>query len=276
MEWDMHYLVAAIARTITLEPGDVLLSGTPANSRPVQPGDVVDVEVEGLGRLSNTIVHGPTPIRDDCGAQPTESEELLVATSGPGASLRTTLATVVAITWLNPHVYLDTVVLLGTMATPYPAWGRALFAAGGSLASALWFLLIGLGARWLAPLFATPAAWRVLDGVTATTMLVLAGRCLGDSAAIQHFLAFLPILPSMRFKHILLAAAVVAALPLAAQSATFRWSRSVDISTWDIHTQNVGVNNTMHGAVYDTLVEYNSKTFKPEPSLATEWKPIKP
>ncbi|WP_110960464.1 LysE/ArgO family amino acid transporter [Acidovorax sp. ST3] len=101
--------------------------------------------------------------------------QLLVATSGPGTSLRTTLATVVALTWLNPHVYLDTVVLLGTMATPYPAWGRVLFAAGGSLASALWFLLIGLGARWLAPLFATPAAWRVLDGVTATTMLVLAG-----------------------------------------------------------------------------------------------------
>ena len=80
----------------------------------------------------------------------------------------------------------------------------------------------------------------------------------------------------MRFKHLLLAAAVVAALPLAAQAKTFRWSRSVDISTWDIHTQNVGVNNTMHGAVYDTLVEYNSKTFKPEPSLATEWKLIKP
>ena len=100
---------------------------------------------------------------------------MLVSASGPGASLRTTLLTVMALTWLNPHVYLDTVVLLGTMATPYPAWGRALFAAGGSLASALWFLLIGLGARWLAPLFATPAAWRVLDGVTATTMLVLAG-----------------------------------------------------------------------------------------------------
>ena len=49
MEWDMHYLVADIARNITLEPGDILLSGTPANSRPVQPGDVVEVEVEGLG-----------------------------------------------------------------------------------------------------------------------------------------------------------------------------------------------------------------------------------
>ena len=69
----MHYLVADIARTITLYPGDVLLSGTPANSRPVQPGDVVEVEVEGLGRLTNHIVTGPTPIRTDVGAQPTES-----------------------------------------------------------------------------------------------------------------------------------------------------------------------------------------------------------
>lgn len=82
MEWDMHYIVADIARTITLEPGDVLLSGTPANSRPVQPGDIVEVEVEGLGRLSNRIVVGPTPIRDDCGAQPTESEEVISTAMG--------------------------------------------------------------------------------------------------------------------------------------------------------------------------------------------------
>ncbi|MEV7007748.1 fumarylacetoacetate hydrolase family protein [Streptosporangium sp. NPDC051022] len=82
MEWDMHYLVADIARTITLHPGDVLLSGTPANSRPVQPGDVVEVEVEGLGTLTNHIVTGPAPIRDDCGAQPTESEEVISTTFG--------------------------------------------------------------------------------------------------------------------------------------------------------------------------------------------------
>jgi 5-oxopent-3-ene-1,2,5-tricarboxylate decarboxylase/2-hydroxyhepta-2,4-diene-1,7-dioate isomerase len=82
MEWDMHYLVADIARTITLDPGDVLLSGTPANSRPVQPGDVVEVEVEGLGRLSNHIVAGPTPIRRDVGAQPTASEEVLSTALG--------------------------------------------------------------------------------------------------------------------------------------------------------------------------------------------------
>lgn len=76
MTWDMHYLVADIARTITLYPGDVLLSGTPANSRPVAPGDVVEVEVDGLGRLTNHVVAGELPIRADCGAQPTSSEEV--------------------------------------------------------------------------------------------------------------------------------------------------------------------------------------------------------
>jgi 5-oxopent-3-ene-1,2,5-tricarboxylate decarboxylase / 2-hydroxyhepta-2,4-diene-1,7-dioate isomerase len=82
MEWDMHYLVADIARTITLSPGDLLFSGTPANSRPVQPGDVVEVEVEGLGRLTNHIVTGPVPIRTDVGAQPTESEEVVSTALG--------------------------------------------------------------------------------------------------------------------------------------------------------------------------------------------------
>lgn len=82
MTWDMNYLVADIARNITLEPGDVLLSGTPANSRPVEPGDLVEVEVEGLGRLSNRVVEGPLPIRTELGAQPTESEEVLSTALG--------------------------------------------------------------------------------------------------------------------------------------------------------------------------------------------------
>ncbi len=82
MEWDMSYLVADIARTITLVPGDIIFSGTPANSRTVYPGDVVCVEVEGLGVLTNTIVEGPTPIRTDVGAQPTESEEVLSTAQG--------------------------------------------------------------------------------------------------------------------------------------------------------------------------------------------------
>jgi 5-oxopent-3-ene-1,2,5-tricarboxylate decarboxylase/2-hydroxyhepta-2,4-diene-1,7-dioate isomerase len=82
MEWDMHYLVADIARTITLLPGDVLLSGTPANSRPVYPGDICEVEVEGLGKLTNRIVTGPTPVSDKCGAQPTETEEVISTAMG--------------------------------------------------------------------------------------------------------------------------------------------------------------------------------------------------
>jgi 2-keto-4-pentenoate hydratase/2-oxohepta-3-ene-1,7-dioic acid hydratase in catechol pathway len=82
MEWDMHYLVADIARTITLSPGDLLFSGTPANSRPVRPGDVVEVEVEGLGRLTNRVVEGPTPIRPDVGAQPSSSEEVVSTALG--------------------------------------------------------------------------------------------------------------------------------------------------------------------------------------------------
>ncbi len=82
MIWDMHYLVADVARTITLEPGDVILSGTPANSRPVEPGDVVEVEVEGLGTLRNTIVEGSVPVREEVGAQPSASEEVVSTAFG--------------------------------------------------------------------------------------------------------------------------------------------------------------------------------------------------
>ena len=81
MEWNMHYLVADIARTITLVPGDMIFSGTPAHSRPVQIGDIVEVEVEGLGRLSNTITEGHM-IREGVGEQPTESEEVISTALG--------------------------------------------------------------------------------------------------------------------------------------------------------------------------------------------------
>jgi 5-oxopent-3-ene-1,2,5-tricarboxylate decarboxylase/2-hydroxyhepta-2,4-diene-1,7-dioate isomerase len=82
MAWDMHYLVADLARLITLVPGDIILSGTPAISRPVEPGDVVSVEVEGLGVLVNHIVEGPEPVSDEVGAQPTASEEVLSTALG--------------------------------------------------------------------------------------------------------------------------------------------------------------------------------------------------
>lgn len=87
MQWDMHYLVADIARLITLYPGDVLLSGTPANSRPVRPGDTVEVEVDGLGRLTNHVVAG-TPVATGYGAQPTESDEVRSTALGGDWELR--------------------------------------------------------------------------------------------------------------------------------------------------------------------------------------------
>ena len=77
MIWDMAYLVTDLARIITLVPGDLILSGTPANSRPVQPGDTVTVEVDGLGVLENTIVEGSTVVSDEAGWPPMASEKAL-------------------------------------------------------------------------------------------------------------------------------------------------------------------------------------------------------
>jgi L-lysine exporter family protein LysE/ArgO len=79
-----------------------------------------------------------------------------------------------AFTWLNPHVYLDTVVLLGSIANAHGPAGRWWFAVGTGLASALWFTGLGYGARLAAPLLATPRAWQVLDLLIAATMLLLA------------------------------------------------------------------------------------------------------
>jgi 2-keto-4-pentenoate hydratase/2-oxohepta-3-ene-1,7-dioic acid hydratase in catechol pathway len=82
MAWPMAYLVADLARLITLVAGDLILTGTPAGSRPVEPGDVVTVEVEGLGALTNHVVASPTPVSDEVGAQPTATEEVLSTALG--------------------------------------------------------------------------------------------------------------------------------------------------------------------------------------------------
>ncbi len=90
------------------------------------------------------------------------------------ARLTEVLLTAAAMTWLNPHVYLDTVVLLGSLANEHHEQ-RWLFGAGAVAASALWFTGLGLGARKLAGLFASPSTWRVLDGAIAVIMIALAG-----------------------------------------------------------------------------------------------------
>jgi len=88
MAWEMDYLVADLARLITLVPGDLILTGTPAMSRPVEPGDIVTVEVEGLGALTNHVVAAPEPVSDEVGAQPTASEEVRSTALGGDWELR--------------------------------------------------------------------------------------------------------------------------------------------------------------------------------------------
>lgn len=87
--------------------------------------------------------------------------------------LASALATCLALTWLNPHVYLDTVVLLGSISAQYP--GREwVFGAGAVTGSFVFFFSLGYGARLLRPLFARPIAWRLLDGLVAITMFAIA------------------------------------------------------------------------------------------------------
>jgi L-lysine exporter family protein LysE/ArgO len=89
------------------------------------------------------------------------------------AGLAATIVTCLALTWLNPHVYLDTIVLLGSIANSHGD-SRWLFGAGAAVASIFWFSTLGYGARLLRPVFARPLAWRILDGIIALVMFAIA------------------------------------------------------------------------------------------------------
>ncbi|MGW0247953.1 LysE/ArgO family amino acid transporter [Nocardia goodfellowii] len=102
------------------------------------------------------------------------SSALIAESAGTSMALGATVLTCLALTWLNPHVYLDTVLLLGSFANTYTSPDKWFLGAGAMLASVLWFTALGYGARRLGPLFARPAAWRVLDSVIAVIMLALA------------------------------------------------------------------------------------------------------
>ena len=106
------------------------------------------------------------------------SSATLTAAEAKTASFRQTLATCLALTWLNPHVYLDTVVLLGTISTRYPGQ-QASFAAGAMTGSFLFFFALGYGATWLRPIFSKPASWRMLETLVALTMWIIAFKLIG-------------------------------------------------------------------------------------------------
>ncbi len=99
------------------------------------------------------------------------------ARSRASTGLLPTVLTCLALTWLNPHVYLDTVVLLGSVATTHGD-SRWLFGIGAATASVVWFTALGFGARLLRPVFARPLAWRVLDGLIAVVMVAIAASLL--------------------------------------------------------------------------------------------------
>lgn len=102
------------------------------------------------------------------------SSSALRTTGAASAALGSTVATAAALTWLNPHVYLDTVLLLGSIASAHGPEGRWWFAAGACAASVLWFAGLGYGARLASGLFARPRAWQVLDVVIGVVMLLIA------------------------------------------------------------------------------------------------------
>lgn len=106
---------------------------------------------------------------------------LYAVRAGGGASpLPRVMAQTAAFTLLNPHVYVDTVLLVGAVGAQQPGAGKAAFIAGSALASAGWFVTLGVGARLLAPLFAQPAAWRWLDAFVGSVMLLLGGLLAGQ------------------------------------------------------------------------------------------------
>jgi len=99
--------------------------------------------------------------------------DALYAAKGGQSSLKAAIAACLAFTFLNPHVYLDTVVLLGSLSGAYRGEARAAFAFGAITASFIWFFGLGYGARLLQPVFARPQAWRVLDTLIGLVMVAL-------------------------------------------------------------------------------------------------------
>ncbi|PVM91137.1 amino acid transporter [Caulobacter radicis] len=104
--------------------------------------------------------------------------EALALADQPSITLGAALAGTAAFTFLNPHVYIDTVMLMGAVGASLPVAERPLFMAGAALASVSWFSALGFGARFLVPLFSRPAAWRALDLVIGAVMLLLAASLL--------------------------------------------------------------------------------------------------
>jgi len=132
----------------------------------------------GLGGALFLFGYGVTAWRRALGA-----ETLQAGAAGPPQRRRDVLLQCSAFTFLNPHVYLDTVVLIGSIGAQQPPGATVWFFLGTGAASTIWFFGLGYGARLLAPLFARPYAWRVLDALVGLTMFALAFSLAADALA---------------------------------------------------------------------------------------------
>ncbi|TAJ48898.1 MAG: amino acid transporter [Herbiconiux sp.] len=159
-------LVSAAQASTTAEsrPSPVTTSTTPAIARPGVPS---------TPSVTPAMPQTPAPADSAQSGHPPAERASVTPLHRSSAGLLATVLTCVALTWLNPHVYLDTVVLLGSVANTHGD-SRWLFGIGAAIGSIVWFSALGYGARFLRPLFARPAAWRVLDGIIALMMAGIA------------------------------------------------------------------------------------------------------
>jgi|SRR5579864_829383 len=123
----------------------------------------------GMGALKRAFKPGHAVLE----VQGAGSAASVSASAGGQRALSVVLMTL-ALTWLNPHVYLDTFLLIGTAGARELPSGRVAFAFGAMAVSAVWFVLLGYGARVLAPLFRRATAWRILDGAIGSMVLLIA------------------------------------------------------------------------------------------------------
>lgn len=161
----------AVADAVLIAAGVLGMSQALANS----PGIALALALAGAAFLA---VYGWLALR-----RARHPQTLTASENGESMSRGAALAQAAAFTLLNPHVYLDTVLLVGSIGAQQPAALRGWFVAGASTASLLWFGLLGFGARWMAPWFARPRAWQVLDALIGVTMWVLAALLLRHALA---------------------------------------------------------------------------------------------
>lgn len=162
--------VLAVCLTCALSDAVLIVLGVTSFARIAALLPWIDPAMR-LGGAAFLLWYGARSLRSALASR----DALRVSAEGRAAPLGRVLAACLAITWLNPHVYLDTVVLLGTISTRF-AGAQAVFAAGAITASFLFFLALGFGAARLRPVFARPRAWRILDGAIACVMWAIAAR----------------------------------------------------------------------------------------------------